>query len=111
MGFVSRSPRPVALHNSLVKRGVLVKLRVGCFSGMITARVCTKCAYHYRVHREADQNVRSMKLPLASHSTEATAAVGAWDLLGLNDAEQTGGTVGGSGRTECTGGFRSRRER
>ena len=51
--------------------------------------------YDYRVYLEADQSVRSMKLPLAAYGTESSAAMGAWVLLEPNKAEQTEG----AGRT------------
>ena len=49
--------------------------------------------YVCRVHLEAGQSVRSMKLSLAAYS----AAVDALVLVEPNDAEQTGGRVGRGG--------------
>lgn len=111
-GFRLQESRPAALDNSLLKRGVLVRLGMGWFGGLITrkSQERTKNVYDYRVHLEADQSVRSMKLPLAAYSTENTAAVGAWVLLELNDAEQTGGTVGQVGQTSQPKGSEAGRE-
>ena len=55
------------------------------------------------MHLEEDQRVPSMKLPLCAYSSEASAAVGAWDLLERNDKEQTGGTVGVGGQNSQPG--------
>ena len=77
-GFRLQESRPVALDNSFVKRGVLVRLSMGWFGGLITrkSQERTKELYDYRVHLE-DQSMRSMKLPLGAYSTETSAAVGA----------------------------------
>ena len=89
----------------MTRRGVLVRLGMGCFGALITrkSQERTKDMYVYRVHLEADQNVRSMKLPLAADSTENSAAVGVWVLLEPNDVEQTGGAVGGDGQNSQLG--------
>ena len=88
-----------------MKRGVLVRLSMGWFGGLITrkSQERTKEVYDYRVHLEEDQSVRSMKLPLGAYSTETSAAVGAWVLLQRNDTEQTGGTVGNVGQNSQLG--------
>ena len=77
-GFRLQESRSAALDNSFVKRGVLVRLSMGWFGGLITrkSQERTKELYDYRVHLE-DQSVRSMKLPLGAYSTETSAAVGA----------------------------------
>ena len=74
---------------------------------------CVRLVYRvdYRVHLEADRSVRSMKLPLAAYGTENSAAVGAWVLLELNDAEGTGGTVEEGGQNSQLGGSEAGRER
>ena len=79
-GFRPQESRPADLDNSLVKRGVLVRLSMGWFGGRITrkSQERTKELHDYRVHLEEDQSVRSMKLPLGACSTETSAAVGAW---------------------------------
>ena len=80
-------------------RGVLVRLGMGRFGGLITrkSQERTNELNNYRVHLE-DQSVRSMKLPLGAYSTESSAAVGAWVLLERTDKDQTGGAVGGGGQ-------------
>ena len=104
-GFRLQESRPAALDNSLVKRGVLVRLSMGWFGGLITrkSQERTKELYDYRVHLEEDQSVRSMKLPSGAYSMETSAAVGAWVLLERNDNEQTGGAVGRGGQNSQLG--------
>ena len=104
-GFRLQESRPAALDNSLVKRGVLVRLSMGWFGGLITrkSQERTKELYDYRVHLEEDQSVRSMKLPLGAYNTETSAAVGAWVLLERNDKDQTGGAVGRGGQNSQLG--------
>ena len=65
-GFRLQEPRPAALDSSLVKRGVLVRLGMGWFGGLITrqSQERTKHVYDYRVHLVESQSLRSMKLPL-----------------------------------------------
>ena len=77
VGFRLQESRPPGLDNSLVKRGVLVRLRMGWFDGPITrkSQERTKGVYNSRVHVEEDQSVRSMKLPLGACSTDTSAAV------------------------------------
>ena len=101
-GFRLQESRPAALDSSLVKRGVLVRLSMGWFGGLITrqSQERTKHMYGYRVHLAEDQNVRSMKLPLGAYSPDPNAGVGAWVLLEPNDEDQTGDAVGGR-RQEC----------
>ena len=100
--FHLQESRPAALDSSLVKRGVLARLSMGWFGGLITrqSQERTKHVYDYRVHLAEDQRVRSMKLPLDTYSTDPNAGVGAWVLLEPNEEEQTGDAVGGS-RQEC----------
>ena len=98
-GFRLEESRPGALDNSLAKRGVLVRLSLGWFGGLITCKSHerTKELYDYRVHREEDQSMWSMKLQLGAYSTETNAAVRAWVLPERNDKHQTWGAVGGGG--------------
>ena len=104
-GFRLHESRPPGLANSLVKRGVLVRLSMGWFGGLITrkSQERTKELYDYRVHLEEDQSVRSMKLPLGASRTKTSAAVGAWVTLERNDKDQTGGAVGGCGQKSQLG--------
>ena len=89
------SPLP-ALDQSLVKRGVLVRLGLGWFGGVITRRAhqISRCEYDYCVILHADGSTNSLKLPLESYSTDEGATVGAWVLL---EAGEQGG-VRRSGR-------------
>ena len=79
-GFRLQEARPAALDSSLVKRGVLVRLSMGWFGGLITrhSQERTKHVYDYRMHLVEDQSVRSMKLPLDAYSTGPNVGVGAW---------------------------------
>ena len=97
-GFRLQEWKPADLGNSLVKRGVIVRLSMGWFGRRITrkSQERTKELHDYRVYLQ-HQSVRSMKLPLGTYSTETSAAVGAWVLLERNDKDQTGGAVGGGG--------------
>ena len=78
-GFRLQDSRPPALDDSLVKRGVLGRLCMGWFGGLITrkSQERTEEVSDYRVHLEEDQSVRSMTLPLCAYSTETSAAMGA----------------------------------
>ena len=99
-GLCLQEPRPATPDNPSVQRGVIARLSMGWFGGLMTrkSQERTKAVYDYRVHLEADQSVRSMKLPSATYSTDS-AAVGAWVLLELNDAEKTRGYSRREGRT------------
>ena len=101
-GFRLQESRPAALDSFLVKRGVLLRLSMGWFGGLITrqSQERTKHVYDYRVRLAEDQSVRSMKLPLDAYSMDPNAGVGAWVLLNPNDEEQTGDAVGGN-MQEC----------
>ena len=71
-GFqLQRSP-PSALDQSLVKRGVLVKLGLGWFGVFISRRShpASRDVYDYRVVLHCDGSTRSMKLPLELYSTD-----------------------------------------
>ncbi|CAN0166814.1 unnamed protein product, partial [Pylaiella littoralis] len=82
-GFQLQPSPPPALDQSLVKRGVLVKLGLGWFGGVLTRRAHhgSRDNYDYRVTLHSDGSTSSMKLPLESYSTDVDAAVGAWVLL------------------------------
>ena len=56
-GFRFQESRPAALDHSLAKRGVLVRLGMGWFGGLITrkSQEWTKDLYDYCVHLEADE--------------------------------------------------------
>ena len=101
-GFRFQESRPAVLDSFLVKRGVLVRLSMGLFGGLITrqSQERTKHVYDFRVHLVEDQRVRSVKLPLDAYSTAPNAGVGAWVLLEPYDEKQTEDAVGGS-RQEC----------
>ena len=66
---------------------------MGWFGGMITrqSQERTRHLYDYRVHLEADQSTRSMKLPLQRYSGVPSAAVGSWVLLKRSTVEQLDG--------------------
>ncbi|CAN0076408.1 unnamed protein product, partial [Scytosiphon promiscuus] len=80
---------PSALDQSLVKRGVLVKLGLGWFGGVISRRAhpASRDQYDYRVILHSDGSTRSMKLPLESYSTDDDAGVGSWVLLEVEQEE------------------------
>ena len=86
-GFRLQEPTPAGLDSSLVKRGILLRLGMGWFGGVITrqSQERTRDVLDYRVQLEQDQSVRSTKLPLDAYNTEASAAVGAWVLLEPNE--------------------------
>ncbi|CAN0237471.1 unnamed protein product, partial [Ectocarpus sp. 6 AP-2014] len=81
--FRLQEATPGVLDNSLLQRGVLVKLSLGWFGGLITrqSQERTRHLYDYRVHFELDQSTRGMKLPLEKYSEDADAVVGSWVLL------------------------------
>ena len=106
-GFRPQESRPATLDGSVVKRGVLVRLSMEWFGGLITrkSQERTKDLYDYRVHLEEDQSVRSLKLPLGAYSTESSAAGGAWVLLQPNEEEQReGAAVAGGEQNSQLGG-------
>ena len=75
---------PPALDVSLVNRGVLVRLVLGWFGGVITRRAQKKrnsLEHGYRLILHVDQSTHSMKLPLNACSTEENSVVGAWVRL------------------------------
>ena len=67
-GFRLQMSPPPTLDQSLVKRGVLVRLGLGWFGGVITRRAhqSSRCEHDYRVMLHADGSIKSMKLPLDS---------------------------------------------
>lgn len=88
-GFRLQPSPPPALDQSLVKRGVLVRLGLGWFGGLITRRAHqrSRCGYDYRVMLHADGSTNNFKFPLESYSTDEGAAVGAWVLLEVGQQE------------------------
>ena len=92
-GFQTQASAPAALDSSLVQRGVLVRLGIGWFGGLITrqSQERTRHLYDHRVHIELDQSTRSMKLPLEKYNGDPDAVVGSWVLLEKSTAEQADG--------------------
>ena len=84
--FASGCLRPPVLDQSSVQCGVLVKLGLGWFGGVMTRRVHQKSRheYGYRVILHTDRSTRGMKLPLESYSTNEGASVRAWVLLKMS---------------------------
>ena len=82
-GFHLQEARQAMLDESLLKRGVLLRLGLGWFGGVITRRAqeASRRAYDYRLMLKEDQSTLSVKLPLEAYSTDANATVGAWALL------------------------------
>ncbi|CAB1108961.1 unnamed protein product [Ectocarpus sp. CCAP 1310/34] len=82
-GFRIQDAKPVALGRLLLRRGVLVRLGMGWFGGLITQQYQkdTRHLYDYCVQLELDQSTRKMKLPLDKYSGDSDAAVGSWVLL------------------------------
>ena len=86
---------PSALDQSLVKRGVLVKLGLlgwfGVRQGETNSRrahPASRDEYDNRVILHYyDVNTRSMNLPLESYSTDEDAGVGSWVLLEVQQEE------------------------
>ena len=96
-GFRIQPSRPAALDGSFLQRGVLVRLGMGWFGGLIArqSRQHTRHFYDYRAHLEQDQSTRRMKLPLEKYSGDPDAVVGSWVLLEGKTAEQVdSATVG-----------------
>ena len=79
---VQESP-PNDLDSSLLRSGVLVRLGMGWFGGLITrpSQERTRHQYDNRVHLEEDQSTRSIKLPLEKYSGDPEAVKGFWILL------------------------------
>ncbi|CAB1101004.1 unnamed protein product [Ectocarpus sp. CCAP 1310/34] len=67
----------------LLRHGVLVRLGMGWFGGLITqqSQKDTRHLYDYCVQLELDQSKRKMKLPFDKYSGDSDAAVGSWVLL------------------------------
>ncbi|CAB1097920.1 unnamed protein product [Ectocarpus sp. CCAP 1310/34] len=92
-GFRLQASPPPTLDQSIVKRGVLVKLGLYWFGGVISRRShpASRQEYDYRVILHCcDESTRSMKMPLESCSTDEDAAIGAWVLLEVNPKEGSG---------------------
>lgn len=88
-GFQLQGSPPSALDQSLVKRGVLVKMGLGWFGGVISRRShpASRDVFDYRVVLHCDGSTCSMKLPLELYSTDEDAGVGAWVLLEVEEEE------------------------
>ncbi|CAB1106322.1 unnamed protein product [Ectocarpus sp. CCAP 1310/34] len=82
-GFRIQEAKPVALDRLLLRRGVLVRLGMGWFGGLITqqSQKDTRHLYDYCVQLELDQSTRKMKLPLDKYSGDSDAAVGSWFFI------------------------------
>ncbi|CAB1111412.1 unnamed protein product [Ectocarpus sp. CCAP 1310/34] len=100
-GFRIQASTPAALDNLLLQRGLLVRLGMGWFGGLITrqSQERTRHLYDYRVHLDLDQSTRGMKLQLEMYKGDPDAVVGSWILLERNTVEQ----VDGSGATGTSG--------
>ena len=101
-GFRLQASAPAALDGLLLKRGVLLRLGLGWFGGVITRRAQerNRSVYDYRVMLETDESTLRMKLPLDAYSTDENAAVGAWALLEPvvdSDRSTAEGAAGGQG--------------
>ncbi|CAB1104161.1 unnamed protein product [Ectocarpus sp. CCAP 1310/34] len=82
-GFRIQEVKPVALDRLLFRRGVLVRLGMGCFGGLIIqqSQQDTGHLYDYCVQLELDQSTRKMKLPSDKYTGDLDAAVGSWVLV------------------------------
>ena len=99
-GFRIQASTPAALDSSLLQRGVLVRLGMGWFGGLITrqSQERTRHIFDYRVVQlDLDQSTRSMKLPLEMYSGDPDAVSGSWVLLERSTVEQVDG--GGAAAT------------
>ena len=75
--------RPERLDDSLVGRGVLLRMGLGWFGGKIMRRAQerTRDKYDYRVMLNEDESTHSMRLPIEEYDVDENAGVGAWVLL------------------------------
>ncbi|CAB1110559.1 unnamed protein product [Ectocarpus sp. CCAP 1310/34] len=82
-GFRIQEAKPVALDRLLLRRGVLARLGMGWFRGLITqqSQKDTRHLYDYCMQLELDQSTRKMKLPLDKYSGDSDAAVGSWGFF------------------------------
>ncbi|CBJ33249.1 C2H2 zinc finger protein [Ectocarpus siliculosus] len=80
-GFRLQEFTPAALDRLLLQRGVLVRLGMGWFGGLIIQQSPQRHLYDYCVQLEVDHSTRKMKLPLDKYSGDPDAAVGSWVLL------------------------------
>ena len=71
------------IHDSLVRRGVLLCMGLGWLGGKITRRAqeLTKDKYGHRVMLNEDESAYSMTLPIEEYDVNENAGVGAWVLL------------------------------
>ncbi|CAB1099646.1 unnamed protein product [Ectocarpus sp. CCAP 1310/34] len=81
-GFRIQEAKPVALDRLLLRRGVLVRLGMGWFGGLINqqSQKDIRHLYDYCVQLELDQSTRKMKLPSDKYSGDLDTAVGSWVL-------------------------------
>lgn len=88
-GYGAQASRTAALDSSLLQRGVLVRLGMRWFGGLITrqSQECTRHLCDHRVQLEQDQSTRSLKLLLEKYSGDP-AVVGSRVLLEKYVAEQ-----------------------
>jgi len=83
IGFRLQISRPERLDDSLVGRGVLLRMGLGWFGGKIMRRAQerTRDKYDYRVMLNEDESTHSMRLPIEEYDVDENAGVGAWVLL------------------------------
>ena len=83
IGFRLQISRPERLDDSLVGRGVLLRMGLGWFGGKIMriAQDRTRDKYDYRVMLNEDESTHSMRLPIEEYDVDENAGVGAWVLL------------------------------
>ncbi|CAB1117836.1 unnamed protein product [Ectocarpus sp. CCAP 1310/34] len=84
-GFRIQEDKPFALDRLLLRRGVLVRVGMAWFGGLIIQQSQQDTrhlyAYDYCVQLELDQSTRKMKLPLDKYTGDLDAAEGSWVLL------------------------------
>ena len=82
-GFRLQISPPEMIHDSLVRRGVLLCMGLGWLGGKITRRAqeLTKDKYGHRVMLNEDESAYSMTLPIEEYDVNENAGVGAWVLL------------------------------
>ena len=71
------------LDDSLVGRGLLLRMGLGWIGGKITRRAQerTRDKYDYRVMLNEDESTHSMRVPIEEYDVDENAGLGAWVLL------------------------------
>ena len=81
-GYSLISSVPADLTRALVNQGIMLRLGMGWFKGVIARKpqACTSDPFNFKMFIEINSSTRSVKLPLAKYSVNEAAAEESWAL-------------------------------